>query len=342
MATGCRRANRKSGSGTRAQRRRPGARHSTAARSREDICRWRSSRQPASPSGTVPSLAVGGLSFTVEAGEARSSASSGPNGAGKTTALRMLVGLVRPDSGSATICGRTYADLTAPAAKVGAVFEASGFHPGRTAPEPPARAGLAVRRRRSAHRRRAGARRSQRCRATSGSVRYSLGMRQRLGLATALLADPDVLILDEPANGLDPRACAGCEPCCGTWRRTEPRCWCRATISPRSRRPRTRSSSSAAGAWSPRDRSLSSRPAPHSRTSSWALPPRRVTTRQPPDHTGGIEMSTVIRMELLLAHHPPELWPAGDGGWPDNPVPRCSRRSGLARRASRRSLPQPA
>jgi ABC-2 type transport system ATP-binding protein len=148
-----------------------------------------------------PVTAVDRLSFTVDAGQVVGFL--GPNGAGKTTALRMLVGLIRPDSGSAMICGRAYTDLTAPAAQVGAVFEASSFHPGRTA-----RNHLRV----------------QALAADADAARiddvlelvdlshaagkrvgtFSLGMRQRLGLATALLANPEVLILDEPANGLDP------------------------------------------------------------------------------------------------------------------------------------------
>jgi ABC-2 type transport system ATP-binding protein len=127
----------------------------------------------------------------------------GPNGAGKTTTLRMLLGLVRPDAGTATIDGRAYVDLPEPLHRVGAVLEASSFHPGRTARNhlriqalaaavDPARIDEIldlVDLSRAAGQRIGG---------------FSLGMRQRLGLATALLADPEILILDEPANGLDP------------------------------------------------------------------------------------------------------------------------------------------
>ncbi|MDQ1075336.1 MULTISPECIES: ABC transporter ATP-binding protein [Microbacterium] len=127
----------------------------------------------------------------------------GPNGAGKTTSLRMLLGLVRPTSGTATIGGKRYADLASPLQTVGAALEASSFHPGRSAANhlkvyaraaslPTSRidevlglVGLA-----DVAGRRVGG--------------FSLGMRQRLGLATALLGDPGVLVLDEPTNGLDP------------------------------------------------------------------------------------------------------------------------------------------
>jgi ABC-2 type transport system ATP-binding protein len=145
--------------------------------------------------------AVDDLSFTVEPGSV--TGFLGPNGAGKTTTLRMLLGLVTPDAGSATIGGRGYAALPAPNDQVGAVLEASGFHPARSgrnhlrvyctvngyplsrADQALALVGLAEAGRRP--------------------VRgYSLGMRQRLALATALLGDPKVLVLDEPANGLDP------------------------------------------------------------------------------------------------------------------------------------------
>ncbi|MDT0116192.1 ATP-binding cassette domain-containing protein [Microbacterium sp. PRF11] len=127
----------------------------------------------------------------------------GPNGAGKTTSLRMLLGLVRPTSGAATIGGKRYHDLSSPLQTVGAALEASSFHPGRSAANhlkvyaraanlPISRidhvlglVGLA-----DVAGRRVGG--------------FSLGMRQRLGLATALLGDPGVLVLDEPSNGLDP------------------------------------------------------------------------------------------------------------------------------------------
>ncbi len=146
-------------------------------------------------------LAVDRLSFTVEAGTVVGFL--GPNGAGKTTTLRMLLGLVRPDAGTATINGKAYADLAEPLHQVGAVLEASSFHPGRTARNQlriqalaarvdPSRIGdvLELTGLAEAADRRVGG--------------FSLGMRQRLGLATALLPDPELLILDEPANGLDP------------------------------------------------------------------------------------------------------------------------------------------
>ncbi len=145
--------------------------------------------------------AVKGLSFEVEAG--RVTGFLGPNGAGKSTTLRALLGLVRPSGGTATFAGREYHELERPSAEVGAVLEDAAFHPGRTArnhlrvlaaagEHPPERVdevlatvGIAD----AADRRVKG---------------YSMGMRQRLALAAALLGDPDVLILDEPANGLDP------------------------------------------------------------------------------------------------------------------------------------------
>lgn len=145
--------------------------------------------------------AVDDLSARIEPGQV--TGFLGPNGAGKTTSLRMLLGLVRPTSGTATIGGRSFAELDSPLQTVGAALEASSFHPGRSAANhlkvyaraaglPTSRidhvlglVGLA-----DVAGRRVGG--------------FSLGMRQRLGLATALLGDPGVLVLDEPSNGLDP------------------------------------------------------------------------------------------------------------------------------------------
>ncbi len=148
-----------------------------------------------------PVLAVDRLSFEVDQGTV--TGFLGPNGAGKTTTLRMLLGLVTPTAGTARIHGRSYRELAAPSRQVGAVLEASSFHPGRTARDhlrvvtiaaglPRARVDEVLSRvglEQAADRRVGG---------------FSLGMRQRLALATALLGDPELLILDEPANGLDP------------------------------------------------------------------------------------------------------------------------------------------
>ena len=150
-------------------------------------------------------LAVDDLSFTVEPG--RVTGFLGPNGAGKTTTLRCLLGLVAPSEGSATIGGRRYHDIDAPARVVGAALEATGFHPGRSA-----RNHLRVLAR-------AGGITESRADEVLGLVGledssgrsvggFSLGMRQRLQLAAALLGDPGVLVLDEPANGLDPEGIA--------------------------------------------------------------------------------------------------------------------------------------
>jgi len=145
--------------------------------------------------------AVRGVSFTAPAGQV--TGFLGPNGSGKTTTLRILLGLVRADAGAALIGGVPYGCLAQPRRMVGAMLEATGFHPGRrardhlrvladTADIPGSRVddvldqvGLAPAARRRVR-------------------EFSLGMRQRLGLAAALLGDPQVLVLDEPANGLDP------------------------------------------------------------------------------------------------------------------------------------------
>ncbi len=146
-------------------------------------------------------VAVEDLTFSLAPGSV--TGFLGPNGAGKSTTLRLLLGLAEPTSGEARVFGRRYRDLDEPARRVGAVLESNDFHPGRSGRDhlrvlalaadlPPGRvvevlelvelAGAATRR--------------------VGT--YSLGMRQRLGLAGALLGDPELLVLDEPANGLDP------------------------------------------------------------------------------------------------------------------------------------------
>ncbi len=145
--------------------------------------------------------AVDGVTFSLERGTV--TGFLGPNGAGKTTTLRLLLGLAEPTAGEALVFGRRYRELEQPIRRVGAVLESSDFHPARSGRDHLRALALAagLPRRRveevfeqvdlsgAAHRR----------------VRtYSLGMRQRLGLAAALLGDPELLILDEPANGLDP------------------------------------------------------------------------------------------------------------------------------------------
>jgi ABC-2 type transport system ATP-binding protein len=146
-------------------------------------------------------LAVDELSFKLEAGTI--TGFLGPNGAGKTTTLRMVLGLAAPSGGRALVFDRPYAELDRPALRIGAVLEATDFHPGRSARDHLRMLGQAV-----------GVPDSRVEEVLSlveltGAARrrvkgYSLGMRQRLGLASALLGDPELLVLDEPANGLDP------------------------------------------------------------------------------------------------------------------------------------------
>ena len=145
--------------------------------------------------------AVSDLSFEVEAG--RVTGFLGPNGAGKSTTLRILLGLVHADGGSATFDGRNFDKLPEPSAEVGAVLEDASFHPGRSG-----RNHLRILAAAGGH---PASRVDEVLElvgiADAGDRRvkgYSMGMRQRLAIAAALLGDPEVLILDEPANGLDP------------------------------------------------------------------------------------------------------------------------------------------
>jgi ABC-2 type transport system ATP-binding protein len=146
--------------------------------------------------------AVTDLSFEVQ--EGRVTGFLGPNGAGKSTTLRMLLGLVHSDGGEASFAGRSYEELEHPSAHVGAVLEEASFHPGRSGRNhlrvlaaagghPPERVDEVL------------AQVDLTGDAPDRRVKgYSMGMRQRLAIAAALLGDPDVLILDEPTNGLDP------------------------------------------------------------------------------------------------------------------------------------------
>lgn len=145
--------------------------------------------------------AVEDLTFGIEPGEV--TAFLGPNGAGKTTTLRLLLGLMTPTSGTATINGRSYADLADPLRQVGAVLESASFHPGRTARAHLRLQALAA----NAAQRRVDTLLDLVGLGDNADRRvggFSLGMRQRLGLATALIGDPKTLILDEPASALDP------------------------------------------------------------------------------------------------------------------------------------------
>ena len=146
-------------------------------------------------------VAVDELTFSLRPGTV--TGFLGPNGAGKTTTLRLLLGLAEPTAGEALVFGRRYHELDDPARRVGAVLESSDFHPGRSGRDhlralalaaeiPSSRVGQVL----------------ELVELDSAADRrvktYSLGMRQRLGLAAALLGDPELLILDEPATGLDP------------------------------------------------------------------------------------------------------------------------------------------
>ncbi|HYO61456.1 MAG TPA: ATP-binding cassette domain-containing protein [Actinomycetota bacterium] len=146
-------------------------------------------------------LAVDDLTFDIPPGKV--TGFLGPNGAGKSTTLRMILGLLRPQRGAALVLGKPFADLSAPARTVGALLEVDQFHPGRSGRNHlrvlATAAGI------PAHRIDEVLETVELTAAAGRKVGgYSLGMKQRLGLAAALLGDPRILVLDEPANGLDP------------------------------------------------------------------------------------------------------------------------------------------
>src|SRR4051794_12607483 len=128
----------------------------------------------------------------------------GPNGAGKTTTLRMLCGLSEPDAGTSAVLGGAYPVLATPGRRVGILLDASAQHPGRRGREPLALSARLMGVPETRADELLGLVGLDRSAARKRVRQYSLGMRQRLGLAHALLGDPEVLILDEPANGLDP------------------------------------------------------------------------------------------------------------------------------------------
>ena len=146
-------------------------------------------------------LAVDKVSFALPAGTV--TGFLGPNGAGKTTTLRLLLGLAEPSSGEALVFGHRYRDLEQPIRKVGAVLESTDYHPARSGRDHLRTLALAAKL--PANRVEEVLDLVELTKAAGRRVRtYSLGMRQRLGVAAALLGGPDLLILDEPANGLDP------------------------------------------------------------------------------------------------------------------------------------------
>jgi ABC-2 type transport system ATP-binding protein len=146
-------------------------------------------------------IAVDDLTFSLSRGTV--TGFLGPNGAGKTTTLRLLLGLAEPTAGEALVFGGRYRELENPARRIGAVLESSDFHPGRSGRDHLRALALAAKI--SPGRVEEVLELVELATAAERRVRtYSLGMRQRLGLATALLGDPELLVLDEPANGLDP------------------------------------------------------------------------------------------------------------------------------------------